>query len=97
MNNTISGRIDQASAVIGITASELKNAFTVKSEPSDELIEIILSNITESELLDSLSTRLNITKTEIVLITAVKILKRDNVTQPAEQKSVRYEVQRGWV
>lgn len=87
MNNTISGRIDQASAVLGITASELKNAFTVKSEPSDELIEIILSNITESELLDSLATRLNLVKTELVLVTAVKILKRDTATQPVEQKS----------
>jgi hypothetical protein len=87
MNNTITGRIDQASAVLGITASELKNAFTVKSDPSDDLIELILSNITESELLDSLATRLNLVKTELVLVTAVKILKRDTATQPVEQKS----------
>ena len=43
MNNTISGRIDQASAILGITSSELKIAFTVKGDPSDELIEIILN------------------------------------------------------
>jgi hypothetical protein len=87
MNNTISGRIDQASAILGITASELKIAFTVKGDPSDELIEIILNNATESEILESLSTRLFISKTEVALITAVKILKRDTINQPTEQKS----------